>query len=60
MQFIKTIFISPYFRIQVEPLESVDGIRILGDVVIVEGLDAAEERWSLDHSQEVRIVQPLK
>ena len=51
---------SLYLRIEVEPLQGVDGVRIFGDVVAVERLDAAEEGGSLDHRQEVGVVQPLR
>ena len=49
-----------YLRIEVEPLQGVDGVRIFRDVVAVERLDAAEEGGSLDHRQEVGVVQPLR
>ena len=48
-----------HLRIEVEALQGVDGVRVFGDVVAVESLDAAEERRSLDHRQEVGVVQAL-
>ncbi len=48
------------FRVKVEPLECVDGGRVLGEVVGVELRHARDEAWGFDHGLVVRIVQGLK
>ena len=49
-----------HLRVEVEPLERVDRVGELGEVVGVEALDAGEHVRSLDHGLEVGVVEALK